>query len=90
MAAEEISALLGQSATDLDFPFCCFNAESLRIRDVNQGMSLALGYSADALREMSFRELLRPDAAKEFRVALEGLGDGFTNLEHWQIIRRSG
>ncbi len=90
MASVKISALLGQAATDLDFAFCCFDVDSLRIRDANQGMSVALGYSADALREMSFAELLRPDAAEEFRVALEKQGDGFTNLGLWQMARRSG
>ena len=80
----------GEAASELELPFCCFDGDSLRFRDVNHAMSGALGHGTDALRAMTLEELLRPEAAGAFRTAIDGLGEGFTDVGLWQLRRASG
>lgn len=90
MVSGKSDALLGEAANELEIPFCCFDACSLRIHDVNDEMSKALGYSVDALQAMTLEELLVSDEAAAFRDATDGLGERFADMGVWHLRLRSG
>ncbi|NYS26580.1 PAS domain S-box protein [Rhodobacteraceae bacterium 2376] len=90
MVSAKSDAPIREAASALELPFFRFDADALRIRDVNHAMSSALGYSTDALQAMTLEELLRPEEASAFRSAIDGLGDRFTDVGLWQLRRHSG
>ncbi|MGY6534804.1 MAG: PAS domain S-box protein [Pararhodobacter sp.] len=90
MVSGEGDTQFGDAASTLAIPFCCFDAASLRIQDANRAFSTALGYSLEALKEMTWAELLPPEDAGAFRAALAGVGDGFADLGLWQLRQLSG
>lgn len=90
MTSEKSEAPFSQAASDLEIPFCSFDAGNLRIHDVNDILSARLGYSGDVLRVMTLEDLLAHGEAGPFRAALARLGSSFTDLGHWHLRQKAG